>query len=74
VRRASTAIVIVYAAQLCAGVVNLVLLAPVWMQLVHLLLADLVWMALVRLCAAGLASDAPRAVSVPQPASSVEPV
>ncbi len=74
VRRASTAIVIVYAAQLCAGVVNLVLLAPVWMQLVHLLLADLVWMALVRLCAAGLASDAPRTVPVPQPASRAEPV
>jgi cytochrome c oxidase assembly protein subunit 15 len=44
-----------------AGVSNLVLLAPVWMQLVHLLLADLVWIALVRLSAAGLAEDAPRA-------------
>ncbi|MBZ4422966.1 COX15/CtaA family protein [Myxococcus sp. RHSTA-1-4] len=66
VRRASTAIIIIYAAQLLAGVVNLVLLAPVWMQLVHLLLADLVWMALLRLCAAGLASDAPRALPVSQ--------
>ncbi|NPC82752.1 heme A synthase, partial [Pyxidicoccus fallax] len=64
VRRASTAIVILYAAQLCAGLVNLVLLAPVWMQLVHLLLADFVWMALLRLCASGLASDAPRALPV----------
>lgn len=33
--------------QLCAGMINLVLLAPVWMQIVHLLLADVVWVALV---------------------------
>jgi heme a synthase len=33
--------------QLCAGAVNVALLAPVWMQLVHLLLADLLWIALV---------------------------
>jgi hypothetical protein len=35
--------------------VNLLLLAPVWMQLVHLLLADLLWITLVLLCAATLA-------------------
>jgi hypothetical protein len=29
---------------------NLLLLAPVWMQIVHLLLADLLWIALVVLC------------------------
>ncbi|HTT60827.1 MAG TPA: COX15/CtaA family protein [Bryobacteraceae bacterium] len=33
--------------QLAAGAVNIVLLAPVWMQILHLLLADLVWVALV---------------------------
>jgi heme A synthase len=33
--------------QLAAGAVNLVLLAPVWMQILHLLLADLLWVALV---------------------------
>lgn len=38
-------------AQLAAGVVNVVLLAPVWMQIVHLLLADLVWIATVLLSA-----------------------
>jgi heme A synthase len=37
--------------QLVAGLVNLLLLAPVWMQLVHLFLADLVWIALVILFA-----------------------
>ncbi len=35
--------------QLVAGIVNLLLLAPVWMQLLHLLLADLVWISLVLL-------------------------
>jgi heme A synthase len=47
-----------------AGLVNLALLAPVWMQLVHLLLADAVWLATVLLGAAALAEDAPR-LSVP---------
>jgi heme A synthase len=41
-----------FLAQLVAGMINLGLLAPVWMQLVHLLLADLVWIALVMLAAA----------------------
>ncbi|HLL00684.1 MAG TPA: COX15/CtaA family protein [Myxococcaceae bacterium] len=69
VKRGATLVGVLYAVQLCAGVINLVLLAPVWMQLVHLLLADLVWIALVRLCAAGLAEDAPRAVTQPAPVS-----
>jgi len=33
--------------QLGAGVLNVVLLAPVWMQIVHLLIADLLWIALL---------------------------
>jgi heme A synthase len=33
--------------QLAVGVLNMVLLAPVWMQIVHLLIADLLWIALV---------------------------
>lgn len=45
---------VLLAAQLVAGVVNLLLLAPVWMQIVHLLLADLLWIALVLLCATRL--------------------
>lgn len=35
--------------QTIAGVVNVVLLAPVWMQLFHLFLAVLLWLALLRL-------------------------
>ncbi len=38
-----------------AGVVNIYLLAPIWMQMIHLLLADLVWIALVLLSVAALA-------------------
>lgn len=33
--------------QLAVGALNLLLLAPVWMQLIHLLVADLLWIALV---------------------------
>lgn len=33
--------------QLIAGALNVVLLAPVWMQMLHLLLADLIWVTLV---------------------------
>jgi heme a synthase len=57
----------IYALQLTAGLVNLLLLAPVWMQLVHLLLADGVWIVLLRLSAAGLAEGAPRAEENPAP-------
>lgn len=37
--------------QVAAGLLNLILLAPVWLQLVHLLLADVLWMTLVLLTA-----------------------
>ena len=33
--------------QVAAGVANVVLLVPIWIQIVHLLLADLLWMAFV---------------------------
>jgi len=41
-------------AQWCAGLVNLLLLAPIWMQIVHLLLADAAWISLVLLAASTL--------------------
>jgi cytochrome c oxidase assembly protein subunit 15 len=41
-------------AQLCAGVVNIMLSAPGWMQLVHLALATCLWIALVLLSLAVL--------------------
>ena len=36
-----------FVVQLMAGLVNVLLLAPVWMQMLHLLLSDLVWISLV---------------------------
>ncbi|HEY3587951.1 MAG TPA: COX15/CtaA family protein, partial [Myxococcaceae bacterium] len=64
VRRSAVALAALVVVQLTAGMVNLILLAPVWMQLLHLLLADAVWLATVLLGAAALAEDAPR-LSVP---------
>jgi len=43
------------AVQWLAGITNVALLAPVWMQLLHLFLADLVWIVLVLLAATVLA-------------------
>jgi cytochrome c oxidase assembly protein subunit 15 len=65
VRRAEVALGALVVLQLTAGMVNLALLAPVWMQLVHLVLADAVWLAGVLLGATALAEGAPR-LSVPE--------
>jgi heme A synthase len=40
--------------QLLAGLINVLLLAPVWMQLIHLFLSDTVWICLVLFAAASL--------------------
>jgi len=50
------------AAQLVLGAVNVILLAPVWMQIVHLLVADLLWIAFVLLAANVLAAGAESSV------------
>jgi heme A synthase len=57
VRRLAIALVALVVTQLAAGLVNLLLLAPVAMQLLHLLLADLLWITLVLLTAAALAAE-----------------
>lgn len=63
----SQAIRILVIIQLLAGVVNILLNVPVWMQLVHLLLADLLWIAVVLLGAAALS----RPVTTARPAIAV---
>lgn len=60
----SKAIRILVVVQIVAGVVNILLNVPVWMQLVHLLLADLMWLAVVLLGAAVLSQP----VAASQPA------
>lgn len=70
VRRTAVALAAIVAVEIAVGVVNVLLLAPVWLQLVHLLLADLAWLALVLLAAATLA---PGAAPARSPASSTTP-
>jgi cytochrome c oxidase assembly protein subunit 15 len=55
--RAARALAGLMLVQLVAGLVNVALLAPIWLQLVHLLLADLVWIALVLLAARYLTTE-----------------
>ena len=71
----SRALAILVLAQLALGGLNVLLLAPVWMQVVHLLLADLVWIVLVLFAARALGSEgalpAPSAAAPPARAVSV---
>ncbi len=64
---ARRAVVVLAALQLAGGLVNVWLLAPVWMQMVHLLLADALWIALVLLVASALA-DRLNPAAAPAPA------
>ena len=59
--RLSRAVATLAGLQLAIGAVNVILLAPVWIQLVHLLAADLLWIAFVVMAADVLAvREAPR--------------
>jgi heme A synthase len=53
--------------QLGAGLLNLILLAPIWMQLVHLFLADMVWISLVLLAASVLSGESREQVKETEP-------
>lgn len=55
--------------ELLVGVVNVLLLAPVWMQVIHLLLADLVWLTAVLLGAEVMSTSVivKTAVAAPTP-------
>jgi heme A synthase len=59
VRRTAWVVASLALLQLGVGLLNVILLAPVWMQIVHLLLADVLWIAFVLL--------AVRALSLPLP-------
>jgi heme A synthase len=56
--RFSTALISLVLTQLLAGLVNLLLHAPIWLQLVHLLLSDLLWIAFVLLAFSALSQPA----------------
>jgi len=46
-RRAGARVITVTVFQVAAGVINVTLLAPVWIQLFHLLMADVLWIVVV---------------------------
>lgn len=54
--RLAMAIVGLSALQIALGFVNVLLLAPVWMQMIHLLVADLLWVGFVLFGAAALSA------------------
>lgn len=58
-KRFALALGILFLVQLAAGMINLILLAPVWMQILHLLLADMVWIFLILLAAETLSLETP---------------
>ena len=62
-RIAGRAVTAMLLTQVAAGLLNLTLLAPIWMQLVHLVLADVLWIALVLLGATSLARGAGEAAT-----------
>lgn len=47
VRKAAGATLVFVSLQIALGFLNLMLLAPVWLQIVHLLVADVLWISLV---------------------------
>jgi heme A synthase len=53
-RRLTNILIVLYLAQLSAGALNVVLLAPLWLQLVHLFFSDLIWITLILLTASTL--------------------
>jgi len=53
--------------QLGAGALNLLLLAPVWMQLVHLFLADVLWVIFVLVMASALEGESLKTRHADQP-------
>ena len=57
-RRLAWVLIGLFGAQLLIGVVNVALLAPIFMQIIHLFMADLVWVALVLAAAAALGAPA----------------
>lgn len=68
-RGLANAVTICFSLQFAAGLVDVTLLAPVWMQLVHLLVADATWIALVLLALHVRHAGAPASVRERAPAT-----
>ena len=61
-RKLAIAVSAIVVCQLIAGLINLLLLAPTWMQILHLLLADILWIAFVLFSASVVSSTNPQFV------------
>jgi protoheme IX farnesyltransferase len=59
-RRFSYSVWLLLGVQMMIGLINIGLLAPVWMQLVHAAAADLLWLSVILMCAAALAVGVPQ--------------
>jgi heme o synthase len=59
VQRFARLLLLLFLAQMGAGLMNFALQAPIGMQLIHLLLADLLWISLVLLAASAMAEGVP---------------
>ena len=58
-KRLSRLLTVLFLIQLGAGAINVILLAPIWLQMIHLLLSDLIWITLVILASSVLACPEP---------------
>ena len=67
VKRNAGRLTALFLTQIGIGILNVYLLAPVWLQLVHLLVADLFWIALVLTTASALADEQPSPAAVETP-------
>ena len=65
----SRALTVLVVLQILAGVINVTLLAPIWMQIIHLFLSDALWIALVLLTATTLVSHETVVEKEPLPGS-----
>jgi len=70
--RASMALIMLLFAQVGIGMLNVLTLAPVWLQILHLLVADVIWISLV-LASAALVLENPYARSGDRQAVTQEP-
>jgi heme A synthase len=72
-RRLASLLTALVGLQLLAGLVNVVLMAPVWLQMVHLLLADLLWITFVLFSAGQLAVPLTEAGKAERPSAGSAP-
>ncbi len=59
-RRFAYGVWLMLGAQMVLGLINIGLLAPLWMQILHTAAADILWLSLVLMCASGLAVGVPQ--------------